>query len=75
MTEGNIMKPPIHELTEIEAAYVVAALAIAIHDDSQLLSAFDRRFMATLCNRLAGPHSLSARELPWLKLVPEENKG
>lgn len=69
------MKPAIHELTETEAAYVVAALAIAVHDESQLLSAFDRRFMVTLCQRLAGPLSLSPRELPWLKLVPGNGEG
>ncbi|MBS0155143.1 MAG: hypothetical protein JSS38_11145 [Nitrospira sp.] len=69
------MKPSVYELTETEAAYVVAALAIAVHDESQLLSAFDRRCMVTLCQRLAGPLSLSPRELPWLKLVPVSGQG
>jgi hypothetical protein len=63
------MKPHIHELTEIEAAYVVAALAIAIRDDTQLLSAFDRRNMADICNRLAGPLSLSTGEIKWLNSI------
>lgn len=48
----------IFELTEIEAAYAAAALAIAIQDDTALLSAFDKRIMRDICDRLGAPLSL-----------------
>lgn len=57
------MKPKIYELTEIEAAYAAAALAIAIHDDTHLLSAFDKRIMRDICNRLGEPLSLGTGDV------------
>lgn len=58
------MKPTTYELTEIEAAYAAAALAIAIQDETHLLSAFDKRIMRDLCNRLGAPLSLAAGDIP-----------
>ena len=57
------MTPIIFELTEIEAAYAAAALAIAIQDDTALLSAFDKRIMRDICDRLGEPLSLRASDI------------
>jgi len=63
------MKPKMYELTEIEAAYAASALAIAIHDDSHLLSAFDKRIMREICDRLAEPLSLTIGDFRRFKSI------